>query len=210
LFVNLYSAHNLRDDGGISPRLIRDNFERQMIGQQGAYIVWGFKTSAGTLSKTGPFAGFEPAKPGEKSPAWTSVDLLESMGLLSFVPHIFENDADTAEPIHSYGIAGVGEALEQEIGNAANLAARAMALPSKLTEAEDKGLRHFCPVLKTMPAVQMIGVGRLTYRPNTRRTKAWFAELHDRAPKWIQTYADLLSKAGIAWGRRERNFGNFG
>jgi hypothetical protein len=213
LFVDLYAAHNLRDDGGISPRLIRTNFDRQMIGQQGAYIVWGFKTSEkdwGTLWEKGPFAGYEPAKPGEKAPVWVSVELLQSMGLLSFVPHIFENDTDTAEPIHSYGISGVGEALEQEIGNAANLAARAMALPSRLTEAEEGGFRHFCPVLKTIPAVQMIGVGRLTYRPNTRRTKAWFAELHDTTPKWIQTYADLLSKADIAWGRRERNFGNFG
>jgi hypothetical protein len=210
LFVNLYSAHNLRDDGGISPRLIRTNFDRQMIGQQGAYIVWGFKTSEkgwGTLWEKGPFAGFEPAKPGEKAPVWVSVELLQSMGLLSFVPHIFENDTKTAEPIHSYGIAGVGEALEQEIGNAANLAARAMALPSKLTEAAEGGFEYFCPVLKTIPAVQMIGVGRLTYRPNTRRTKAWFAELHNTAPEWIQTYADLLSRADIASGRRQMNFG---
>ena len=206
-FVDLYAAHNLRDDGGISPRLIRGNFDRQMIGQQGAYVLWGFKTSNRTLWFKGPFAAYGPAKPGETSPAWTSVSLLESMGLFSFVPHIFENDTDSAEPIHSYGTGGVGEAIEQEIGNAANLAARAMALPSKLTEAEAGGFRHFCPVVKTMPAVQMIGVGRLTYRPNTRRTKAWFAELHGAAPKWVQTYADLSHKAERASAQRKANFG---
>lgn len=35
LFVDLYVAQNLRDDGGVNPRFIRRKFDRQKIGEQG-------------------------------------------------------------------------------------------------------------------------------------------------------------------------------
>ncbi len=43
LFVDLYSAQNLRDDGGISPGLLRQKFDRVKIGERGPHIIWGFK-----------------------------------------------------------------------------------------------------------------------------------------------------------------------
>jgi hypothetical protein len=129
------------------------------------------------------------------------------MGLLSFVPHIFENDTDTAEPIHVFGVGGIAEApREQEIGEAADLAARAMALPSKLAEAEENGFEHFCPILKTKPTAQMIGVARLTYRPHTRRTAEWFAELNRAAQGWIETFDRLAEKGEKASYQRAANY----
>src|ERR1035437_5233336 len=168
LFVDLYSAQNLRDDGGISPRIIQQKFDRQKIGQQGVYILWGFKSTESTHWWTGPFAAHRSRTKTEtedESPAWQRLGLLRSMGLLSFVPHIFENDTDAAEAVHPFGIGEIAEdPLERKIGNSADSAARAMALPSKLEEAEDAGFGYFCPVPKTMPTAQMVGVARLTYR----------------------------------------------
>jgi hypothetical protein len=212
LYVDLYTAQNLRDDGGVNPCLIRQRFERKKIGEQGAYVIWGFKTpdkSWGTLWHVGPFVDheFRERKPGGVSPTWDSVRLLESMGLLSFVPHIFENDTDVAEPIHPYGIGETAEApIEREIGDAADLAARTMALPSKLEEAEGQGFQYFCPVLKSKPSAQMIGVARLSYRPHTRRTQAWFAELHQVSQGWIEVFGKLAAKGEKASFQRTANY----
>jgi hypothetical protein len=210
LYVDLYSAQNLRDDGGISPLIIRQKFERQEIGQQGAYTVMGFKSVTREHWWAGPFTAHKSrskVKPEDEFPAWESLILLENMGLLSYVPHIFDNDTNAAEPIHVFGIGGIAEApLEQMIGDAADCAARSMALPSKLEEAEDNGFRYFCPVLKTKPTAQMIGIARLTYRPHTRRTKTWFAELSQTATGWIETFETLNRKAGNASLQRTVNF----
>jgi hypothetical protein len=210
LFVDLYQAQNLRDDGGISPNVIRQNFERRKIGEQGAYTVWGFKLKNLTLWYAGPFAPHEfrqKAKPEDNIPAWDSEHLLQRMGLLSFVPHIFENDTNAAEPIHVYGLGETAEdPIEEEIGSEADQAARAMCLPSKVEEAEEEGFQYFCPVLNTKPNTQMIGVARLTYRPHTKRTKAWFAELQETAPVWIETFQELAEKSEIAANRRLANY----
>jgi hypothetical protein len=211
LFVDLYSAQNLRDDGGINPRLIWRPFERRKIGEQGAYTVWGFKPGIERLWPTsGPFAAHasrKKAKPEDCYPTWESIYLMEAMGLFSFVPHIFENDTATAEPIHAYGIGGPSEApIEQEIGSAADDAARAMVLPSKLDEAIEDGFEYFCPILKTKPMAQMIGVARLTYRPHTRRTSAWFAELNQNAHALIDTFGKLTEKAEASASLREANY----
>jgi hypothetical protein len=211
LFVDLYSAQNLRDDGGINPRLVWRPFERRKIGEQGAYTVWGFKPGIGKLWPTcGPFAAHESrkkAKPKDCSPTWESINLMEAMGLLSFVPHIFENDTAAAEPIHPYGIGGSSEAtIEPLIGSAADEAARAMALPSKLEEAIEDGFEYFCPVVKTKPRAQMIGVARLTYRPHTRRTAEWFAELNQNGHALIDTFEKLTDKAKASASVREANY----
>jgi len=210
LFVDLYSAQNLRDDGGISPLLIRQEFDRQKIGEQGAYVIWGFKSVKSFLWWTGIFAAHQSrtrAEPENQSPVWQSLQLLQNMGLLSFVPHIFENNSDAAEPVHPYGIGQTGEPpIEQEIGHAADRAARTMALPSKLEEAEEAGFEHFCPILKTMPTAQMIGVARLTYRPRTQRTQGWFRDLNQNAPDWIETFARLTAKGEKASYQRAANY----
>jgi hypothetical protein len=129
------------------------------------------------------------------------------MGLLSFVPHIFDNETETAEPIHVYGLGETAEApIEREIGAAANRAARAMCLPSKLLEAESDGFEYYCPILSTKPTAQMVGVARLTYRPRTRRTAAWFDELHKNGAAWIEAFNKLAEKGEKASLRRTANY----
>jgi hypothetical protein len=64
-----------------------------------------------------------------------------------------------------------------------------------------------CPVLRTRPNAQMIGVWRLTYRPHTKRTAAWFAELQSSAPGWIRIFEELTAKGEISSRRRMENYG---
>ncbi len=211
LFVDLYTAQNLRDDGGISKSLIWQTFDREKIGEQGAYTIWAFKPdNIYHWLFTGPFIAHADRKkvdPKDQSPTWVSLQLLERMGLISFVPLIFENDTDTAEPIHVYGLGQAAEvSIEREIGAAANRAARAMCLPSKLQKAELEEFRYYCPILSTKPTARMVGVARLTYRPRTKRTAAWFAELHQNGAVWIETFGKLAEKGAKTAFRQAANY----
>lgn len=216
LFIDLYLAQNLRDDGGIHPRFLREEFDRTKVGEQGAYIIYGFKIIHKVHSWEGPLLAHRVRKmatPDDQRPIWASVCMLMNLGLLSFVPHIFEfadvnHMNDIGEPIHAYGVGGPAEdPIEQEIGEAADRAAREMCLPSMLAAAaENEGFQYFCPVLKTKPLAQMVGVGRLTYRPHTKRTATWSAELHQAGRTWIKMFDDLFAKADWLTAKRKENF----
>lgn len=198
LLVDLYHAQNLRDDGGISPRILREQYERKLIGEQGIFKVWAFKQANRTLWWNGPFAAHEsrPKAEGENHPVWANIEQLCRSGLLTFVPHLWETDSEQAEVIHAYGIEGIaGEQLEIEMGEAANQAGLRMALEAKATQAQFEGYSWIAPIKNTLPDAQLIGVGRLTYRPHTKRTSEWFAELRENAPRWTQFYEDLHQKA---------------
>ena len=196
LFVELYHAQNLRDDGGISPRIIRASYERSCINEQGIFNVWGFKPTQRQFFWSGPFAAHEAsANVAGAHPVNASIDLLEKMGLLSFIPHIFENDTPEAEIHHPYGVGtSREEPIETEIGEAAEAAARAMCPECFIENAENEGFEYFCPVSRTMPNIEMIGVARLLYRPHTSRTAAWYAQLQELGSLWIAKYQDLAAR----------------
>lgn len=197
IFVEMYHAQNLRDDGGISPQIICTNYERSCIGEQGIFTVWGFKFTQRQIFWNGPFAAHKAsADVAGVHPVSASICLLEKMGLLSFIPHIFENDSPQAEIHHPYGVGAQGEdPIETEIGTAADTAARSMCPEWLIENAENEGFEYFCPVSRTMPNVQMIGVARLRYRPHTRRTAAWYANLQQFGSRWIEKYQDITARA---------------
>jgi hypothetical protein len=180
LFVDLYKAQNLRDDGGINRAIFWESFERKRVGERGIFVIWGFKGGTKTLQLEGPFAAhMERPQKEEEHPVWESVCLLEQMGLLTYVPHLFENSSPQAEPIHAYGVNRKGEEpIESEIGEVADSAARRLCQEWAIEEAINEGFEYLCPVPQTLPDVQLIGVARLRYRPHTSRTAAWYGHLH--------------------------------
>ena len=197
LFIELYYEHNLRDDGGISPELLREDYTRTLIGESGSYNLWEFAYHESSLDFHGPLLAHRerPEKPGAgQVPAWDSIDLLRAQGLVSFVPHLWEQDPVTeeAEVIHPYGVPECGDPLEIDLGLAANSAALSMV---------NKFRRDFvptgwlAPVQKTLLNVQMVGVARLRYRPRTKRTSAWRENLLQTVPGWIEKYQKLEAAA---------------
>jgi len=209
LFVDLYSAQNLRDDGGIDPRILREEFDRTLVAEQGVYSVWGFKTKIRMHWWSGPLAAHSKRKKSSadsESPAWQSLILLEKMGLLYYVPHLFESDSPEAQPIHAFGVGRSGEEfMETQIGSVADEAARAMAV-WRIEGAERNGFEFFCPVVRTYSNVQLAGVARLRYRPHTSRTAAWFAQLRESGPIWISKYKELIGRAAAS---QPDSFSNF-
>lgn len=199
LLVDLYYSQNLRDDGGIGPWVIRHTFDRLEVGKFGAYTIWGFRALQRTLWFSGILASQAARPKNDKGehPIWNSFQALQAMGLVSFVPHLWDGEPGggymgQAEIIHPYGIAGGGEDIEIEIANAAQSAAERVCYPDKLERAEVDGFVHLCPVRATIPDVQMIGVARLRYRPKTKRTGAWFANLHAEGREFVNSF-DLIS-----------------
>jgi hypothetical protein len=204
LFIEMYHAHNLLADGGISPRLVRERYDRLEVGENGAYDIVGFKLKRREIFWTGIFAPHKSSSVvSEDHPVRRSIKLLESMGLLSFVPHLFENDSVEAEIHHPYGVGAKGELkLESEIGCMADSAARALCTEWLIEEAENDGFEHFCPVIKTVPNLQMVGIARLRYRPHTRRTSAWIAQLQRHGAIWIESYRQIEAQATSSQAKR--------
>lgn len=198
LFVDFYEAQNLRDDGGISPHVVRENYARTQVGEQGIYTVWGFKRENREAMWVGPFVAHQSRpKPNTQNehPVWQSIRLFQSMGLVTFVPHLYENDSSQAEIIHPYGVGSSGEEpIERQIGEAADAAGRAMA-SWNTNNAERMGFEYLCPVPRTLPNVQMVGIARLRYRPHTLRTSAWYAQLQQTGNEWLRKYHDLTARA---------------
>lgn len=197
LFVDLYHAHNLRDDGGIDRSLIWGKYERKVIGQQGPYSVVAFKYKTRTFFLEGPFEAHasRPRSEGADHPAWDTIELLERMGLLAFVPHLMENSSPQAEIIHPLGREKGAEEIEQQLERAATRAAWAMCLDKQLEDAFSWRANYYCPVPNTLPDAQLVGIARLHYRPHTRRTADWYGDLMNSAPGYIARYQELAAKA---------------
>ena len=54
LFIDLYHAQNLREDGGVDRWCVFGRFERKKIGQRAQYDVWGFENMCLHARQTGP------------------------------------------------------------------------------------------------------------------------------------------------------------
>ncbi|MDT8066589.1 MAG: hypothetical protein ROO76_00330 [Terriglobia bacterium] len=194
LFVDLYHAQNLRDDGGIARKVLWLKYKPVELGERGPYRIVGFKPEGRWLTWEGPFRihHSRPKPTAESQPTWDSLNILEHFGVLSFIPHLVENDTNAAELIHAVGIGAHGEhPIETQIGNEACRAGAAMCQPWQLTKAE--GL-IVCPISRDYPKAQIIGIARLHYRPHTKRTSAWSSNLQFNGPAWIDQYRRIAAE----------------
>ena len=119
------------------------------------------------------------------------MDLLETLGLVDFVPHLVEGSGPDAEIIHPYG-QGQTNSLEDRLGMAASDAA--YALLTNLSE-NWAGRYHIAPVPKHITNVQMIGIARLFYRPHTRATAAWWRHLQEEGERHLLAYDRIVASS---------------
>lgn len=198
LFVDLYDAQNLRDDAGISRICIQQKYETKKFSQQGPFNILGFKPLPKAGNWSGPLEAHRDraATNTESSDLlWRSVELLERLKLLTFVPHLMENSTHQAEIVHPLGIGAYGELpLETEIGQWAQRAAVAISTEWAIANARKSGFTILCPVMNTLPDAQLVGIGRLHYRPHTRRTSEWYRELQNRAQGYIDGFRETVER----------------
>lgn len=127
---------------------------------------------------------------------------LADLGLIDWVPHLFEGDGEEAEIIHPYGT-GDTDDLEDRLGGGAHEAARLM-----VTEGQyERGVHilgrrlRLAPVLRHVAEVRMVGIVRLRYRPRTALTAARWAAHHERGEAYVDRYRALAERAGGRFGR---------
>jgi hypothetical protein len=196
LFIDLYHAHNLRDDGGIHRKFLWQSYHRLKVGECAQYEVWGFRSSNNTSAFwAGPMVPHRRDDLGEGDRGrdlfrrvWQLVDL----GLIEWIPHLFESERPEGEIIHAYGM-GQSGSIEDRLGAAAHTAGRTMVTDGQYAWALSQlGAEvRLAPVPRHIANVQMIDVARLRYRPRTKLTSAWWAELNDKGERFIEGYRDV-------------------
>jgi hypothetical protein len=197
LFGELYAEQNLREDGGISRAITYGKYTRERIGQRGANVVWFFKNDGKWMKWKNPATDCHRSEDKERpgKDFFKRINLLESAGLLEWVPYLFEGPA--GEPIHP--LAWNGSPAEQGLCKACVAAGRSL-----LTEEQQAwlDLNRSRGWLVAAPAhiaeVTMFGIARLRYRPHTRMTAAWWADYSERCARFTATYKAISSELAKA------------
>jgi predicted DNA-binding transcriptional regulator AlpA len=194
LFIDLYGAQHLADDGGIRPDVLWQKYERHKVGESGPFTVWGFK-SAGWHANGCDIVSPHYTKSSEKpwSEFWARNTKLVQLGLLVFVPHLRESDEASAENIHPYGQRGDKTNIEDRLGAGAHLAGQAL-LTDGQSEWATRNALWLAPVPHHMDKVAMVGIARLQYRPKTSVSAAWQAGLNDLGERFLAQYEAIKNR----------------
>jgi hypothetical protein len=201
LLIDLYFAHNLTDDGGVSRRCTWRRYERVRIGEQAQYVVWGFRGGSAWVNwndLTGCHRR-KVTKAEEKAGRNSAVDffarqeLLVSLGLLGWVPCLFESDDADSEMLHPCTHSGT-DSVEDRLGAAAHRAGLALLTEQQRRHVEEQDL-WLAPIPRHYSNVAMVDVAQLRYRPHTAKTAAWWAELQSKADKLLTGYRDIEAAA---------------
>lgn len=194
LFVDLYHGHSLESDGGVRTSFLRYKYERAKVGEQGPYTIWRFKGEHASVTWKGPAEPHRdrPTPKEGNHPIFGTLDRLMQMGLCSWIPHVFPNDRMDCEPIHSVGHqAQKAEPEEQAIRDAAYYAASAMLQPYQAAAVEAQGHYLMLPLPTYLDQVELRGVLRMRFRPQTSATGKWYQELLSKGPDWVARYKEL-------------------
>ena len=200
LFVDLYHAQNLTEHGGISPEVIFRGYDRETIGQRGAYNVYGFSPRSPEIAPhdlTDPhIAWHDDPELGIPVPDTTllfdRLNVLHDLGLIERVTLLMDGDGPEAEILHPLARMRAGN-TEDTIARAAAAAAGAMLTDPQ--ELRALGLyARLVPAYRHIQNLRMIDILRLRHRPHTRRTAQWWAMMQDRARTALEGYQQMRAQ----------------
>ena len=204
LLVDLYHAHDLRDDGGVGRHVVQGRWEREQVGQQGEYVVWGFpnrqsqwvwwKDEVTTCHRRDNVSAKEK-KQGitAASDFFRRFGTLTDLGLVEWVTYLCESEDPDAEIIHPFGCSDSLQ-LEDQIGLAAHQAGCALLTEGQCEYVDLEELR-VCPVRRHFAEAALVNIARLTYRPRTSATSQWWEEQNTNGVKCLDGYRSILQRA---------------
>ena len=117
---------------------------------------------------------------------------LTDLGLIESVPHLVESAEQSGEIIHPLRM-GLSDSIEDRPGRAAHEAGRALLTEGQCGWTLESGIHQLVPVPRHIANVQMIGIARLRYRPRTKMTSAWWADLNANAEKHLARYTEIAA-----------------
>ncbi|HME29232.1 MAG TPA: hypothetical protein VKE53_05145 [Pseudolabrys sp.] len=198
LLIELYAVQFLPNYGGVPRELLKGGFERVKVGEQGPFVVWGFRSNQLIAGRGlyGPFLTGQYCQEdtrrdtGMETSFWPAVYTLTDLGLVERVGMLLDGEDNEAEIMHPYAIRG-GEPAERELAAAAELAAQTMVTKGQLTWSQEEGY-HLVPVLKHIANVTVVDVFRLKYRPHTTATSAWFGLMQQTTAEYLDHYRAII------------------
>jgi len=185
-FIELYCLQDLAGDGGLPRSLIWTIYTREHVCDAGQFKVYGFKEGDPRCHPDGPLARFksttkEPPKDGW--PSWQFLGALQRMGLLEAVHYLAEGESADSELLHPL----TGDADALAVRDAAYCAID--GLPEwVLGRQANSGYDYILPVIRDIPAPAVWGVYRLTFRPHTKLTAAWWAQHKAACKRFTSIY----------------------
>lgn len=189
-FIELYGLQDLAGDGGLPRNLMWSSFTREHVCDAGQFKVYGY-TEGGLAycNTTGPLARFhdkEQPKDGWRS--WAFIKALKNMGLLETVHYLAEGETPDAELLHAL----TGDADALAVKDAAYSAMEGM--PEWVMQRQaSTGYDYILPVIRDIPAPGVWGVYRLTFRPHTKLTAAWWARHQESCQRFATIYNAIAS-----------------
>jgi hypothetical protein len=197
LLLDVYYSQDLVGESGVQRRYVWQKYERERIGQRGEYDVWAF----GDPGEWVHWSGFTLCHRRNQGPEgergtdfFQRMNSLVSLGLVEWIACLLESELEDAEIIHPLHHRSDVE-LERRLAWATQTAAEAMLSDGQRKRAEGLIL---APVPRHLARVQLIGVARLRYRPETSRTAAWWGRLNQAGERYIIRYNELARRAGDA------------
>jgi hypothetical protein len=203
LLVDLYYAQNLLEDGGVARRLVWQQYDRVKIAERAQFTVWGF--TPGTYFVDSDSCVASPHQPQQLTTDeivaganygmdfFRRLNRIADLGLIEWIPHLVESAEPTGEIIHALGTSG-SASIEDRLGRAAKRAARALLTPDQRNWVRANRIKQLAPVPRHVGNVQLVGIGRLRYRPHTRLTAAWWADLQSNAEKHLAQYRAIVDR----------------
>jgi hypothetical protein len=186
--------------------LLKVLFDREKIGEQGPFVVWGFRSAALNASPelfgtflTGQYKKLEDGRNADIGLAnsfWPAVQTLSDLGLVEMVGMLLDGDDADAEIIHPYSMRG-GEPVERELALAAHHAASTMVTAGQRDWARKNNYVNLVPVRRHIVNAAMVEVYRLKYRPHTKATAAWYALMQNTTAEFLVEY-QAMTKGGAA------------
>ncbi|MBY0299835.1 MAG: hypothetical protein K2X71_27995 [Methylobacterium sp.] len=211
LFVELYHAQNLNDDGGIHCSAVYINYTRRALAERGGLTVWGFDLDGPCYFEDAPFAA--PFMTGQfesytnrhgtvlnqdrgLKALYNAFQTLHDLGLITQAEHVVDG-IDQGEIIHPCALTG-GEAIERQVAEAAHAAGAALLTNEERQQAEGMGL-HLVPLPIHLREARLVGVIRLRHAARTTATLRW----KGRSEEWehrVRAYREITEKAVILEG----------
>jgi hypothetical protein len=169
LLIELYAVQFLPNYGGVPRELLKVVFDRAKVGEQGPFVVWGFRPDHMTADRglarsffTGQFTTRDDGTrldAGWDASFWPAVNTLTELGLVERVGMLLDGDDTEAEIIHPYAIRG-GEPAERELAAAAEMVARTMVTEGQFSWSVEQDYR-LVPVRKHIAKATVAEVFRL-------------------------------------------------
>lgn len=195
--MQIYRHANLPEHAGIPLEMVRQNFNRFDAGRWGTFTIWAFVSDGFWFSKENFRAPYEfnhstgLLRKHRGNFLETRASLM-SANLVEYVNHLVESIEEGAQIMHPFDEHS-GTEQERLISKAAAQAARRMISDTQVTRAMNHFGRmpDFCPVQSHINEVQLVGLCRPVYRPNTSRTRAWARNFLHRYAAQSDIFANL-------------------